>query len=199
LSLVDTVVTDCEGDALPVTVESGVLQITGGSTSTSVSSTTTTTVSPVWPFLYNEIWGEKKDENLSLLRTFRDDVLVSTALGRKYVGLLYGNSFEIALLLVQNPLLLRQAGEWLNVILDTMRSPLFSDRPVVRQSTIKSLEILLNRFAVKTTNRELINAIRNLGRDIKDKGFFMQLGIAVATCTYNRLGPESSAISAHIK
>ena len=58
--------------------------------------------SAVWPRLYGNMLGESPAENIRLLRDFRDTVLITSPTGKRYVEVLYKNSFEIALLLLSD-------------------------------------------------------------------------------------------------
>ena len=51
-------------------------------------------ISPLWPMAYDKMWGAKKRENLSLLRSLRDGVLAESEVGREYIFMLYNNSLE---------------------------------------------------------------------------------------------------------
>ncbi len=69
----------------------------GTSTSTSPSTTTsagtsTTTTEPSsssWQSAYAMMWGEDKEQKLSLLRYFRDEAVARDKVVRNYVSLLY--------------------------------------------------------------------------------------------------------------
>ena len=51
------------------------------------------------------MWGEDKDQKLSLLRFFRDEAVARNQVIKNYVSLLYQHSSEIAGILIKHPLL----------------------------------------------------------------------------------------------
>ena len=73
-----------------------------GNTYAGVDAVTQATAS-FWPQSYAKIWGEKKDANLLLLRTFRNEVLNNTEAGREITHRLYDNSLELSLLFSVKP------------------------------------------------------------------------------------------------
>ena len=151
------------------------------SSTTSINSTSSSTTSSVlqfWPLLYDEMWGNKKDQNLFLLRDFRRVILINTEVGREYVFILYDNSFEIAVLLLQDPSLTELASEVANGILLSMESLVYNDEMIMDQKTIDDFESLLNHFESKASPK-LKFVIKKIKKDINDEMIFNQLGITV--------------------
>ncbi len=154
---------------------------TTGMTTTSInptSSSTTTSVSQLWPLLYDEMWGIKKDRNLLLLRAFRDEVLLNTAVGEEYILMLYGNSLEIAILLLQDSSSIKQASEVTNGLLNSIVSLLYSDEITISQKTITDVESLLNQLEPKASPG-LKSVIKKIKEGIKEEMVFKQLGIKI--------------------
>ena len=142
------------------------------------SSTTTISASQLWPLLYDEMWGNRKDRNLLLLRAFRDEILVNTEVGREYIFMLYGNSLEIVILLLQEPSLTSQTKGVIDELLISVESLLYNDEIEISQDTIKNFESLLDQFEGKASP-ELRTAIKKLKRDIRKERTFKQLGISI--------------------
>ena len=145
-------------------------------TTSSTSFTTTTTISSLWPMAYNEMWGIKKDKNLSLLRSFRDGILADNGLGRDYIFMLYNNSMEILILLIQNPSLTEETKKVVDKMLPGIQSLLDVGEMVITKKQLADLESLLTRFETKASPK-LKTTIRKVKRDIDRGEIFGQLGI----------------------
>lgn len=148
------------------------------SSTNSSSSSTTTSASQLWPLLYDEMWGNEKEQNLLLLRAFRDEVLLNTTVGRKYISMLYGNSLEIAILLLKDPSSTELTCEVINEILPSVESLLYNDEMKISQKTIDDFESLLNELAPKASPG-LESVIKKIRTDIREKTVFKQLGIGI--------------------
>jgi hypothetical protein len=142
------------------------------------TSSTTTSISQIWPLLYDVMWGNKKERNLFFLRAFRDEVLVNTDVGREYIFMLYKNSLEIAILLLQEPSLTTQTGEVINELLISIDSLLYNDKMAISQDTIDNFESLLDQFENKASPG-LKTAIKRLRKDIREEKIFKQLRINI--------------------
>jgi len=154
---------------------------TTGMTTSSInssSSSTTTSISQLWPFLYVEMWGDEKEQNLLLLRAFRNEVLLNTEVTREYITMLYGNSLEIAILLLKDPLLTELTCEVINEILPSVESLLYNDKMKISQKTIDDFESLLGQLEPKASPR-LKSVIKKVMKDIRKERVFKQLGIAI--------------------
>lgn len=145
-------------------------------TTTSSSTSTTTSTSQLWPLLYNEMWGNKKDQNLLLLRSFRDEILLNAEPGMDYVFLLYDNSLEIAILLFLDPSSTKLAAEVINEILHGVESLLYNDEVIISRKTINDFESLLNQLEPKASPG-LKTVIKKVKKDIREEVIFKQLGI----------------------
>jgi hypothetical protein len=142
------------------------------------TSSTTTSVSQLWPLLYDKMWGGNKGRNLFFLRAFRDEILVNTDVGREYIFMLYKNSLEIAILLLQEPSLTTQTGEVINELLISIDSLLYNDKMAISQDTIDNFESLLDQFENKASPG-LKTAIKRLRKDIREEKIFKQLRINI--------------------
>ena len=111
---------------------------TTSTTSSALSSSTTTSTNLLWPIAYGEMWGARKDENLILMRAFRDGFLLNTEVGREYIAVLYENSLEVATMLLQEPSLTIQAREVTDELLIKVESLLYNDAIEISQETINS-------------------------------------------------------------
>lgn len=150
-------------------------------TTSSITSTSSSTVTPapqLWPLLYDEMWGGRKEENLFLLRAYRDEILANTEMGREYIFMLYSNSLEIVMLLFQTPQITEQAGKVINDILPAIQYLLYQDNMVLNKATIDEFESLLNQVEPKSSF-ELKAVIKRIKEDLKEEEIFRQLGITV--------------------
>jgi hypothetical protein len=106
-----------------------------------------------WPQSYAKIWGEKKDANLSLFRTFRTEVLNNTETGREVTHLLYDNSLELSLILVLNPKLSRQAKKVADELLPGIEALLYTGEATIKQQAIEDMASLLDEFSAKASSK----------------------------------------------
>ncbi|KPJ58467.1 MAG: hypothetical protein AMJ42_03235, partial [Deltaproteobacteria bacterium DG_8] len=141
-------------------------------------ATTEAIVSLLWPMAYDKMWGARKDEKLLLLRVFRDEILLNTEVGREYVSILYNNSFEIAILLLQEPSLTSQTREVIDELLQSVESLLYNNDMIISQKTIGNIESLLTNFETKASPK-LKTAIMKVKEDIKKGEMFGRLGITI--------------------
>ena len=119
-----------------------------GNTYAGVDAVTQATAS-FWPQSYAKIWGEKKNANLLILRTFRNEVLNNTEAGREVTHLLYDNSLELSLLLVLNPKLSQQAKAVADELLPGIEALLYNGEAVISQKAVEDMVSLLDQFAAK--------------------------------------------------
>ena len=132
-----------------------------------------------WPTLYDEMWDIKKDGNLFILRTFRDDVLANSDVGRDYISIIYGNSPEIAVLLIQHPSLSQQTREVIDELLPGIRSLLADKRMSLSKEQLVDVELLIDEFESKAAP-ELRTVIRKVKKDINKGEMLKQLGIIIS-------------------
>jgi len=131
-----------------------------------------------WPLAYDKMWGAKKNENLLLLRIFRDEILLGNEIGKRYTSMLYANSLEIAILLLKDPLLASQAREIANDLLMKVDCLLYNDEIEIRKNKIEDFISLLNHFESKASPK-LKTAIRKVKSDINRGKIFEQLSITI--------------------
>ena len=132
-----------------------------------------------WASIYDMMLGEDEgEEDLSLLRSFRDEVLVPHQDGRKYVELLYKNSEEILDLFIEDPFLTLEVGELIDGLLPGIEDLLGGGIMKLSTEEISRIESLLIQFEDEASPK-LKATIRKVRRDIKKGNIFKQLGINV--------------------
>ena len=132
---------------------------------------------PGWPDVYNTILIE--DEDLSLLRIFRDRALVPNQVGKEYVDLLYKNSGEVATLLLENPFLTAEAGEVINELLPGVRNLLEGGVMELSREELANIEFLLAQFETEASPH-LKSAIRKVKKNIRNEEILRQLGFVIS-------------------
>jgi len=141
-------------------------------------ATGTITISPLWPMAYDKMWGAKKGKNLSLLRKFRDDVLVNSDMGRDYIFMIYNNSLEILLLLLQNPPLTKETSRVIDGLLPGIHSLLDGGGMKLSGKQMADVESLLLAFEAKA-GPGLKTFIEKVKNDIRKGEPFRQLHIGI--------------------
>ena len=131
-----------------------------------------------WSISYQKMWGIKQYDNLSVLRSFRDDVLSKSELGQAYVSLLYNNSIEIAFLLLRKPALRAQTRDVLNATVKELQSQTGNDELCISQGTVDDFAALLDSFAA-IASPHLKSAIEIVKEDIANGAINGQLGFAI--------------------
>jgi len=131
-----------------------------------------------WSLSYQMMWGKKKYENLTVLRSFRDEVLSKSELGQAYVSLLYNNSIEIAFLLLRKPELRVQTREVLNAVTIELKEQSGNNEICISQSTIDDFAALLDSFKSSASPR-LKAAIEIVKEDIANGVINGQLGFTI--------------------
>ena len=127
---------------------------------------------------YEKMWGVKKGENLSLLRAFRDEILADSEVGRDYIFMLYSNSLEILILLIQYPSLIKEVKKDIDEILPGIQSILNGDKVVLSGEQLANLKSLLTSFETKATPG-LKKVIRRVKKDINNRGILKPFGINI--------------------
>jgi len=136
-----------------------------------------TVVSPLWPMAYDKMWGAKKRENLSLLRSFRDGVLAESEVGREYIFMLYNNSLEILIFLIRDPSLTKETKEVIDELLPGIQSLLEGKKMSLSEEKTDHLELLFKHFDKKAFSPQLKRAIKKVRRDLSEGILFEQLGV----------------------
>ena len=140
----------------------------------SSSATAEVNVSLLWPMAYDKMWGEKKGENLSLLRAFRDEVLSESEMGREYIFMLYNNSLEILILLIMDPSLTKETKEVIDELLPGIQSLLEGKKMILSRETKAHMEVLLNRLEKRAVSRRLKKALKKVRKDLRKGKIFKQ-------------------------
>lgn len=145
-----------------------------------ITTTAVVTVSPLWLLAYEELWGVDKERKLSLLRSFRDEIITNDDLGRDYLFLLYSNSVEIATLLIQYPSILAEAGRVIDELLPGVQARLEGKKMSLSGEQAAHIESLLNHLEVKTSP-QLKKAIKKVRGDLREGILFKQFGFTGST------------------
>jgi len=164
------------GTPLP---SSDITSVAGKFCFTSLNSTTTMSISDAvsWQRAYEALWGEKKGETLSLLRTFRDNVLTHTEIGRNYISLLYNHSAEI-LRLLHNPLLSIATGKVIDELLPAIHAVLEGRSATLSRFTVENILSLLNQYE-RGASPDLKTAIREIKSEVRGGELFRQVKIGI--------------------
>jgi hypothetical protein len=133
---------------------------------------------PRWDTLYGTLLGEDEEKALSLLRSFRDNVLVLHHAGNKCVKLLYKNSEEIATVLMKNPTLVTEAGEVINELLPGVRTVLGGGVMEFSEDASERIRSFLSQFEIEASP-QLKLAIRKAKKAMREGKLFKQLGVAI--------------------
>lgn len=141
-----------------------------------VTAMASVTVSPLWPMMYDEMWGAEKYEKLHLLRKFRDNILAESKVGRECVFVLYRNSLEILVMLYQNPSLVKETQVIIDELQPGIESLLEGGEMALSDIQVASLESLLTKFETDGSPA-LRSAIKKVKRHIRKGRLFKQLKI----------------------
>lgn len=144
-----------------------------------LAGTATVTVAGLWPKVYEQMWGELREENLFLLRTFRDTVMAEREWGRESIGLIYDNSVEIAVLLLYHPLLRKEARELAGEMLPAVQLLLAGKHATLPRTKVAQLQSFIDTFEKEAFSPELRSALRKIREDIKEDTVFEEFGISV--------------------
>ena len=153
---------------------------TGPGTSTSTSSagaSTTTTTEPSsssWQSAYAMMWGEDKEQKLSLLRYFRDEAVARNQVVKNYVSLLYQHTVEVAGVFIKNPLLCLETRELVEALLPSIESFFETEKLILTAGQQDRVETFLNAFEVKASP-ELQEIIQKFRKDLRDGRLFLTI------------------------
>ncbi|MCX5885481.1 MAG: hypothetical protein NT096_06195 [Proteobacteria bacterium] len=129
-----------------------------------------------WPEVYDSVLGESKENDIKVLRSFRDKVLVKKPDGERYVRQLYRDSFEVALILLLNPELRVLTAEVLEPLLPRIQSVIKGEEMILYETEIEKIKALLDDFAEEATP-QLRGLIWQVKRDLDRERFLKQFGI----------------------
>jgi hypothetical protein len=146
--------------------------LTTSSTSTETSTTTTEPSSSSWGSAYAMMWEEDKEAKLSLLRAFRNQVVVRNEVVRDYVSLLYQHSSEILGLLITHPFLCHETSKVVEALIPSIKSFFENERLVLTAGQKDTVETFLDTFEPKASP-ELKGIIQNFKRDLRNGRLFL--------------------------
>lgn len=141
-----------------------------------ITATATVIVSPLWSMAYDEMWGANKNERLYPLRVFRDEVLTENAVGRDYIFMLYNNSLEILILLLQDPSLTNETKKVIDELLPGIQPIIEGKNMTISKQAGSDIYNLLSRFETKASPG-LKRTIKQVRNDIREGRIFEQLKI----------------------
>ena len=118
------------------------------------------------------MWGENKEQKLSLLRYFRDEAVARDKVVRNYVSLLYRNSSEVAGVFIKYPLLCRETRELVEALLPSIESFFETEKLILTAAQKDTVETFLNTFEAKGSP-ELKGIIQNFRKDLRDGRLFL--------------------------
>jgi len=176
-----TTIPDSNGDTTSITT-TVVEPPPETTTTTSIeeeTTSTTTTRKFLWPLAYEKLWGVHRERNLSVLRAFRDEILLKNDQGMEYVSLLYGNSIEIVMLLLQDSALQDRVRETVDELLPHIESLLAGDKTSLSGEQIARIESLLNYCDTKALSPRLKKAVKKVRKDLSEGVLLKQFGISV--------------------
>jgi hypothetical protein len=144
------------------------------STTTSAGSSTTTTEpsSNFWQSAYAMMWGEETKQKLSLLRTFRNELVARNKLVRNYVSLLYQHSSEVAGVFIKNPLLCLETRKLVEVLLPSIESFFQTEQFSLTAGQKVTVESFLTQLELEVAP-ELKAIIQNFREDLNDGRLFL--------------------------
>jgi len=124
------------------------------------------------------ILREDKEENLLMLRNYRDEILMSNQIGKIYVDLLYKHSKEIAFLLLEDEDLRVQVRDIIEDFLPGVETSMEEKIMEIPSGMIMDMELLLEDVEVKASPGLKMD-IRKVKREIKQGTIFRKLDITV--------------------
>ena len=133
-------------------------------------------ISPPWPEVYKSVLGESKENNLKVLRSFRDKILIKNPIGKRYVNQLYENSFEVALNLLLNPGLRVRTAEILEPLIPRFQSIIKGEQMSLHKTEVDEIKALLDNFG-KGGSPQFRGLIWNVKRDLNSEKFLNNVGI----------------------
>jgi hypothetical protein len=146
---------------------------TSPSTTTSSATSTTTTgpSSNSWKLAYAMMWGEDREQKLSLLRAFRNQLVARNEVVRHYVSLLYQHSSEVAGIFIKNPLLCLEISKLVEALFPSIESFFETEQLSLTAGQKDTVESFLNQFALEAPPA-LQGIIQNLRKDLKGGSLF---------------------------
>jgi len=118
------------------------------------------------------------EEELSVLREFRDKQLSSTPMGQYYINLFYKHSDEVTLIFLLNPDIMSHSAKIANKLLPVVNPLTRGENISLDKEAIKGIDILLDEIYAKASPG-LKATIRKIKEDINRGEIFKQLKIKV--------------------
>jgi streptogramin lyase len=110
----------------------------------------------------------KEEDNLSLLRIFRDEVLTEDSRGQEYVNLFYRHARELTWLLVKDQELRSRTGQVLRRLLPQIQALLNGKEAILSVAVTQEVELLLDQLETKASP-ELLDTIEMIKEDLLDQ------------------------------
>ena len=105
-------------------------------------------------------------------------MIINTELGQEYLFMLYSNSLEILILLLQNPVAVTLASEVVDGCLRSIESLLYRNEMALQREAIDVFDALLTQLEPKASPN-LKAAIEKIKKDVKDERVIKQLGVKI--------------------
>ena len=130
----------------------------------------------VWcPFFF---LTDNDSEKITRLRDFRNNVLLKTPIGRKYVGLFYKNAIELITILINNEGVAHQSKIILEKLLPKIKLAVEGQRIKISPMLLLEIEDILNQISMEASV-ELRDPIEKLKEDMREEKILDKMGIEV--------------------
>ena len=116
---------------------------------------------PLWPMAYKEM--VPYDNDLAILRQYRDEILKKNEQGKFYNSLLYHYSEKALQVLLNNPQLMDRARDLINANIDTVKDVLDGEQGVIYNT--QSVSVFLKDYAAKSPHT-LENVLLTVDSDL---------------------------------
>jgi len=125
--------------------------------------------------------SSRSNKMMSTARTFRDNVLQNSPLGRKYSDLYYKNTESLTGLLLKNPGLLENTTKLLTRSQKLMTNLSAGKKVTIEQKQMQQVYKLLRQYAdAAGKESDLGMAVHEIYSDLKDESVLARFGITVA-------------------
>jgi hypothetical protein len=117
-------------------------------------------------------------EKIARLRDFRNNVLLKTPIGKKYVKLFYKNAIELITILINNEDVADQSKIVLDELLPKIKLAAAGQRINITPTLLLEIENILNQISIEASV-ELKYAIEKLKQGLKEEKILDEMGIEV--------------------
>jgi hypothetical protein len=117
---------------------------------------------------------------LTVVRQFRDKVLMDTPKGREYVLLFYKHTFEVTSILIMHPEIAVQSKAALDSIMPQIKAALESNHIEISDAQTEQISNVLDAIG-RHAGSELHKAIQAFQNALKQSEIFNEVGITVAS------------------